>query len=167
MVLSFRSPCRAERHPLGLAWLWLETLMEIAFTAPKEYSEMLSQDIRYGLRTLAKNPAFAAIAVLTLALGIGANIAILSLRDSMVLHPLPYADSGRLVQIWEGEPRRGITNWESNAPDFLDWRRASRSFEQIAGYQATSTTLTGAGEPEQVNSARITANLLETLGIRP
>ena len=170
MVLAFRYRWQSEQRRsrlLGPLWLWLELVAEIVLTAPKEHFDMLHQDIRYALRMLAQNKAFTAIAILTLALGIGANAAIFSILDTMVLRPLPFADADRLVQIWEGDRRRGITNWESNAPDFQDWRHLSRSLEQIAGYQHASFARTGAGSPEQVDGARVTANFFDTLGVRP
>ena len=152
---------------LQVAWLWMELVAEVALTAPREHIEMLKHDLRYGLRTLAQNPAFTAVAVATLALGIGANTAIFSLLDAMVIHPLAFPEADRLVQIWEGDRQRGVTNWESNAPDFLDWRAQSRGFEQIAGYQHASFSLTESGDPDQVMGARVTANFFETLGVRP
>ena len=92
----------------------------------------LLQDLRFGLLMLAKNPGFTAVAVLTLALGIGANTAIFTVVNSVLLKPLPYPDSGRLVMLWESSPTRGFDQEKVSGPDFLDWRRQNDAFESIA-----------------------------------
>ncbi|HEY6186739.1 MAG TPA: ABC transporter permease [Pyrinomonadaceae bacterium] len=123
----------------------------------------LWQDMRYGVRLLIKRPAFTVIAVLTLALGIGANTAIFSVVNAVVLRPLPYAQPDRLVMIWEtmpGNDRRWV------APgNFIEWRRQSQAFEQIAAYSNASLNLTGEGEPEKLTGAAVTPNVFTTLGV--
>ncbi|HEX8140381.1 MAG TPA: ABC transporter permease [Pyrinomonadaceae bacterium] len=123
----------------------------------------LWKDVRYGLRLLLKRPAFTLIAVLTLALGIGANTAIFSVVNAVVLRPLPFAGPERLVMVWEtmpGNDRRSV------APgNFTDWQRQAQSFEQLAGYSSAALNLTGDGEPERVTGAAVTANIFKTLGV--
>jgi len=128
----------------------------------------LLQDIRYGLRVLAKNPGFSAVAVLTLALGIGANAAIFSVVDAVLLKPLPYKDSDRLVVVWEQNPERGWYRNIVSAANFLDWRRQNDVFTQMAAIDPQRAfNLTGTGRPEEVWGEQTTTNLFALLGVRP
>jgi len=126
----------------------------------------LLQDLRYGLRMLAKNPGFTAVAVLTLALGIGANTAIFSVVNAVLVRPLPYKDADRLVMLWSTKPREG---WRGQASplDFLAWRQESHSFESMAAIQPCSLNLTGRGEPIELFGGKISGGFFETLGIAP
>ncbi len=128
---------------------------------------MLFHNVRYTLRLLRKSPGFTAVAVLTLALGIGANTAVFSVVDAVMLRPLPYADPGRLVSLWEiNEQRQGTRN--SVAPaNLVDYVRANRSFDGLAGFASSSMSLTKAGAPEQLLGESVTWNLLATLGASP
>jgi predicted permease len=130
------------------------------------FLEILIQDLRYGLRMLAKSPGFTAAAVLTLALGIGANIAIFSVVNAVLVRPLPYRDAGRLVMLWSTEPKKG---WRGQASplDFVTWRHESRSFESLAAFEPNSRILTGRGEPVELSGGWISAGFFETLGIAP
>jgi predicted permease len=125
------------------------------------------QDLQVGLRMLIKNPSFTAIAVLTLALGIGANITIFSVINSVLLRPLPYAASERLVFLWSEAPRQNIKETSSAYANISDWREQNRSFEDLAVFDPTSVTLTGAAETQQVQSVRASANLFPLLGMAP
>lgn len=127
----------------------------------------LWQDIRYGLRSLLKGRGFTAIALLTLALGIGANSAIFSVVNAIVLRPLPYPNSERLMAIWGNLQRTGTAETEISAPEFTDFRQQAKGFEQIAAYSAAGVNLTGVAEPERLRGAIISANLFPTLGIAP
>jgi putative ABC transport system permease protein len=122
----------------------------------------LIQDLRYGLRTLRKNPGFTAIAVLTLALGIGANTAIFSVVNGVLLRPLPFRHPSRLVLIAEKSSFPVISTSREN---YLDWRDQSHSFEAMEATRSGSITLTGAGEPERLNVRMATAGLFPMLGI--
>ena len=126
----------------------------------------LVQDIRYGIRTLAKNPSFTAVAVLTLALGIGANTVIFSAVNAVLVRPLPYKDADRLVMLWSTKPKEG---WRGQASplDFVTWRAGSRSFRSMAAIRPCSAILTGRGEPVELMGGRISAAFFETLGIAP
>jgi putative ABC transport system permease protein len=123
----------------------------------------LWQDVRYGARLLLKRPGFTIIAVLTLALGIGANTAIFSVVNAVVLRPLPYSNPDRLLMMWEtmpGNDRRWV------APgNFVEWRKQAQSFEQIAAYSSASLNLTGEGEPERLTGSAVTSNVFATLGV--
>jgi putative ABC transport system permease protein len=124
------------------------------------------QDIRYGLRMLLKNPAFAAMAVLALALGIGANTAIFSVVNAVLVQRLPFEDPDRLVIVWEQSPRTGKTN-VVNPINFLEWQARNHSFERIAALVPTQLSLTGDGEPERVDGMLVSNGFFEILGIKP
>jgi putative ABC transport system permease protein len=119
--------------------------------------------MRYGVRLLLKRPGFTLIAVLTLALGIGANTAIFSVVNAVVLRPLPYASPDRLVMIWETMPGND-KRWVAPG-NFIDWRKQSQAFEQIAGYSNANLNLTGEGEPERLTGTAVTSNVFATLGV--
>jgi putative ABC transport system permease protein len=130
--------------------------------------DSIFKDIRYGLRSLLKRPGFTAIALIALALGIGANTAIFSLVNAVVLQPLPYPEPDRLVWMW-GNIRNG-GNRASVAPlDFLDFRSQNKTFEQLAasGSNPLSVNLTGGGEPERLTVSGITGNYFDAFGVRP
>jgi putative ABC transport system permease protein len=123
-------------------------------------------DLRYSLRTLRKMPGFTMVALLVLALGIGANTAIFSVVNSVLLRPLPYPGADRLALIWETDLKDGIKREGPSAPNFLDWKEQSQSFEDMALLEVGTGTLTGEGEPEQVIGLRVTTNFLSMLGAR-
>jgi putative ABC transport system permease protein len=123
-------------------------------------------DLRYSLRTLRKAPGFSVVAVAVLALGIGANTAIFSVVNSVVLRPLPYPRADRLALIWETDLKDGIKREGPSGPNFLDWREQSQSFEEMTLLEVGTGTLTGGGEPEQVVGLRVTTNFLSMLGAR-
>jgi putative ABC transport system permease protein len=123
------------------------------------------QDIRYGLRMLRKSPGFSVVAILTLALGIGANSAIFSIVNGVLLRPLPYRDPGRLTMVWEKNERGQPGN--ATFATYTDWKAMNHSFEELALYRSWGPTVTGAGEPEELSGLRVTNNYFRTLGIRP
>ena len=125
------------------------------------------QDIRYGLRQLRRNPGFTLVAVLTLALGIGANTAIFTVVDAVLLEPLPYKDPQRLVLVRERVPRILPEPVALPAPDVVTLERESHSFSAVGAFQNQQRDLTGGGAPERINVARVTANLFPLLGVRP
>jgi putative ABC transport system permease protein len=129
--------------------------------------ETLFKDIRYGIRSLLKYPGFTAIAVITLALGIGANSAIFSVVNSVLLRPLPYSDPDRLVQLWEASVKRGRSEIPASYPNFADWRDQNHVFTQVVAYSDWSFNLTGVGEPERIRSAIVSPPFFSTLGIKP
>ena len=130
--------------------------------------DTLSQDFRYALRMLFKKPGFTAIAVMTLAVGIGANTAIFSVVDAVLLRSLPYPDADRLVMLWSTMQAQGVPTSGSAMPDYREWRDQSQSFEGLGGFYYGDFNLSGANrEPARVQGAYITANLFPVLGIAP
>ncbi len=127
--------------------------------------ENLLQDLRFGIRMLLKNRGFATIAILVLAVGIGANTAIFSLVNSMLLRPLPYPDAGRLVML--SDMARPNSPSVMAYPRFLAWRSQNNIFEDVATYYNEGAALTGVAEPEKVQAVRISSNLLPMLGVAP
>ncbi len=125
----------------------------------------LGQDVRYALRQLRRNPGFALAAVLTLSLGIGATTAVFSVVDAVVLRPLKYADSSRLVMIDEWTP--GVGSIPVNGLHFQEWLRTARSFDRIALIGGLNVNVTDSSEPERIQSARVSPELFPLLGIQP
>src|SRR5919197_1491600 len=108
--------------------------------------ETLLQDLRYGARLLAKQPGFTLVAVGVLALGVGANTAIFSVVNAVLLRPLPYPESERLVQVWESRPRQNMKRIEIAPHEFINWEEQSHSFEQMAAFDLVSYNMTGSDE---------------------
>jgi predicted permease len=129
--------------------------------------DTLSKDVRYGVRSLLKRPAFTVIAVITLGIGIGANAAIFSTINALLLKPLPFADTNRVVALWDKVPSRGVERNEVTVANYLDWRARSSSFEQLGIYRWWSTNLTGGESPERVQGFQVTANFLDVVGVKP
>jgi predicted permease len=128
--------------------------------------ESFYADVRYGLRILRKNPGFATIAILTLALGIGANTAIFSVVQGVLLAPLPYSEPERLVMVWQYNlTLKHVIS--VSYPDYLDWQRDARSFQQMAAFDSQDRNLTAPGTPEHLNGEEISSDFLSTLGIMP
>ncbi|MGA2589696.1 MAG: ABC transporter permease, partial [Bryobacteraceae bacterium] len=126
----------------------------------------LLRDLRYSLRALRKMPGFTIVALLVLALGIGANTAIFSVVNAVLLRPLPYPGADRLALIWETDLKDGIKREGPSGPNFLDWKEQSQSFEEMGLLEVGTGTITGEGEPEQVTGLRVTTNFLSMLGAR-
>jgi len=126
--------------------------------------QTLLQDIRFGARVLWRSPGMTLAVILALALGIGANTAMFSVIDALVLHPLRYPNPSELVVIWDTDPQGQIRG--SASGNFLDWRKA-KSFSSVAGWAASTYTLTGLDRPLQIYGARVTAAFFTTLGVKP
>jgi putative ABC transport system permease protein len=131
--------------------------------------QTLWQDLRYGARLLFKKPGFTLIALTTLSLGIGANSAIFSVVNSVLLREAPYQEPHRLVMVWSDRPqlqaRTGMTEFPVSAADFTDWRDQSQSFEQIAAFHSQSFSITGGDDPQLLGGVRASANLFALLGV--
>jgi predicted permease len=127
--------------------------------------ETFLQDVRYGFRMLIKSPGFAIVAVITLALGIGANTAIFSVVNGVLLNPLPFPDANRIVVLFQD--KQNFPKGSISYPNFLDWQADNRSFESMAAYRWTSGDITGVAEPESVHGQRISASFFPILGVNP
>jgi putative ABC transport system permease protein len=136
-------------------------------TGPRGVVETLWQDIRYGARTLGRSPGFTAVAVLTLALGVGANTAIFTVVNAVVLRPLPFPQPERLIRVWESNPEKGWPQFSASHPTFLDWRARAQSFERLAAQTGTGFTRTSGGDAEIIRALAVTSDLLPTLGVNP
>src|SRR5580704_10431190 len=124
-----------------------------------------SQDFKYGVRMLVKNPGFALVAVLTLALGIGANTAIFSVVNVLILNPLPFANPQQLVAVYWKTPQ--FDQGSITFPNFLDWQKQNHTFSAMAAYRGSDFSLTGSGEPERLHGQQISAEFFSSLGIAP
>src|SRR5882762_1775735 len=123
-------------------------------------------DLRYGARMLLKQPGFTLLAVITLALGIGANTAIFSVVNAVLLRPLPFKESEQLVMVWnKGAEAAGGDRTPLCVADLLDWRAQNRSFESVGAFQNGFFNYTGGEIPEQVRGAGVTSNFLSVLGV--
>ncbi|HKP87944.1 MAG TPA: ABC transporter permease [Blastocatellia bacterium] len=129
--------------------------------------ETLLQDIRYALRTLLKKPSFAVIVILALAIGIGANTAIFSVVNAILLRPLPYKNPDRLAMVWMNNPKLGVDQDWHSYPNYADYKEQTQTFEDMAAFNDRSFNLTGTGEPVRVMGAWTTANLFDILGVEP
>ncbi|MGC1436610.1 MAG: ABC transporter permease [Terriglobales bacterium] len=132
--------------------------------------QTLLQDLRYGLRILWKSPGFTLVAILTLALGIGANTAIFSIVNSVLLRPLPFPQPDQLVSLNEKDMRSDLQAGalvNTSYPDFFDWRSQNHVFENMAAFRYTSYTLTGTGTPLHIDAEIVTAEFFTVLGVPP
>src|SRR4051794_27087929 len=128
---------------------------------------MMPMDLRDALRGFARHPGFAAAAVLSLAVGVGANSAIFSVASALLLRPLPYPEPSRLVILWNRSPGLGVAeDWFSTA-QYLDIKQAASSLEQTAIAYGANESLAGDGEPERISTVRVSSNLLPMFGARP
>jgi putative ABC transport system permease protein len=125
------------------------------------------QDLRYGLRVLKKQPVFTVIAVLILALGIGANTAIFSVVNTVLLRPLPYKQADKLVYIWTTQPQRGWDRMSTSYPDLRDWKERNQVFEDIGIFSTSGHNLTGGDEAEAIQVSAISSNVFQLLGVSP
>ena len=129
--------------------------------------EDMWQDLRYAVRMLLKQPVFTLAAVLTLSLGIGANTAIFTIINAVLLRPLPFDDPGRLVVVWQTNPQRDSFQGLVSPPDLGDWQRQCRSLEQLAAFMPRGVSLTGVADPEHLPGSHVSANLFPLLGVEP
>lgn len=162
--MSGEEALRAARVDMGS----MEAVKEAVRSAGWEsHLEALWQDLRYGARVLAKSPGFMALAVLTLALGIGANTAIFSVIDAVLLNPLPYRKASRLVMIWEQNRERGWFHNIVSAANFLDWRKQNHVFARMAAIDEATYDVSGTGEPMEVQGEQVSADFFSVLGVHP
>ncbi len=129
--------------------------------------EMFWQDLRYGARMLLKAPSVSIVATIALALGIGANTAIFSVVNAVLLRPLPFANAGQLMSVYESDSTRGQVRGSVSYPNFADWREQNQVFERLASYHSSDFTLTGRGDSARLQGAVVNADLFPLLGVAP
>src|SRR5499426_3182546 len=156
--LTWRTKLDLLRRSLGACW-------DALLLQPKRLEDEMFQDLRYGVRMLLKNPGFTAGVVLTLALGIGANAALFSVVNGVLLNPLPFPQPEQLVSLYQRTPN--VAAGSIPYPNFLDWQRENETLSALAVSRQSSFALVGAGEAELVRGQRCTANLFAVLGVKP
>jgi putative ABC transport system permease protein len=163
MTRVFRDRCQRE----GALRVTFEAIPDLAITAWRQHMDTLRQDVLYTFRTLRKNPGFALVAFLTLALVIGANTTVFSVVNGVLLQPLPYGDPGRLVQLYEKRPRQGRVRNPVSAPDFVDWQKQNAVFEGMAALTGNAFTLGGDSGPELIRGGSVSPNFFQMLHVEP
>lgn len=144
-----------------------QTKEECRDVGSAHFVETLFQDVRYSLRQLRRSPGFTVIAILTLALGIGANAVIFSAVNSVLLRPLPYPNPNRLVQIWSTNPHTNRWGEWVSYPDFVDWRAQNKVFEGLVAYRTWLTNITGGDHPEALFTVLASSSLFSVLQTQP
>lgn len=144
---------------------WLASFFEVLLNAAAVHWDILRQDLRYTARTLWRTPGFTLVAILVVALGIGANTAVFSVVDYVLIRPLPFHDSDRLVKLWEHPP--GYARTELSPADYRDWKRMNTVFAGMGALVPASMNLVGQGDPERVEACLVTADVLPLLGVQP
>jgi putative ABC transport system permease protein len=152
---------------MGLWRLWWETAKGIFTTAPREHLSMLRQDSAFALRMMAKNVGFTIAAIVVLGLGIGANTAIFSVVNAVLLKPLPYEHGERLLLLRQGTSRAGQLGRTVSVPELLDYRRQNRSLDALVEYHNMQFILLGRNEPERVETGVVSWNFFDVLGVKP
>jgi putative ABC transport system permease protein len=152
--------------PLDFLKLWWETFVGIFRTAPREHWDILRQDCAYAARMLAKSPGFTVTAVLTLALGIGANTAIFSVVHSVLLRPLPYQDGQQLIFIRQQAEKVGMPDIQFSVHEVNDYREQNSTLSGLVEYHGMSFTLFGHGDPERVSTGVVSANYFDVFGVK-
>lgn len=170
MASLFRTRCVDEMYASGfpgLFLLWLQVLVDIAITAPKEHYFMLVQDIRYAFRSLRKSSGFTTAAVLCLALGIGASTAIFSIVNAVLLKPLPYRDAKNYARVYTEFPSAKLSRFWFSPPEFRNMRRFNRSWDQIEAWATGGASLQGGDRPLRVNICYLSGGMMPMLGVAP
>lgn len=151
----------------GTLRLWWETIAGIFRTAPAEHWAMFRQDAGFALRMMRKNPGFSLAAVLTLGLGIGANSAIFSAVNAVLLRPLPYEHGDRLITVQQHGAREGLFDQPFSVPEIVDYRTQSRSLDALVEYHQMNFILLGRSEPERVDTGVVSWNYFDVFGMKP
>jgi hypothetical protein len=151
-------------NKLELLWRSLGAFRDALWLQKLRWEDDMIQDLRYSVRMLLKKPGFTLIAIATLALGIGANTALFSVVNAVLLRPLPYQEPDRLVILWEQGSRMEMS---VAYPNFVDWRDRNQVFEKIAAFRRESFNLTGTGEAERLNGRMVSADFFATFSKQP
>jgi putative ABC transport system permease protein len=155
---------RGESGGLAVVALWAGAIADVVATALRVHVDHLRQDLQYALRSARRAPGFTATSILVAAIGSGAATATISMADHVLVRPLPFSDSERVVKIWESH--LGYSRLEASPANYRDWRDTSRSFEAMAAFHGVSANLVGVGEPVRLDGAAVTAGLIPMLGIK-
>ena len=165
MCRIFSERRRRSSGPLGILALWLEAPFDVVSNALRVHYDLLRQDVSHMLRAHARAPGLALTAIVVTALGIGANTAVFSITDQVLIRPLPFPDSERLVKLWQRE--EGYSRMELSPSNYRDWKEMSSSFEAMAAFFGMSLNLVGRGEPVGVEVGIVEPELFPILGVQP
>jgi putative ABC transport system permease protein len=149
---------------LGVWLLFARVLADTIANAARVHGDIAQQDLKYAFRSLRRTPGFTFTAIIVAALGIGATTATFTIADHVLLRPLSFPESDRLVKLWENQPSRGYSRMEASPPTYLDWKRLSTSFDGMAAYTPITANLIGVGDPERLDGAFITGDGFQVLG---
>ena len=152
---------------MGFFKLWAETISGMFRTAPREHWDIFRQDCAYAFRVMRSNKGFTAIAVLTLALGIGANTAIFSVVHSVLIRPLPYTQGQQLIFIRQQAKKINVDDMGWSVPEIMDFRAQNQTLSSLVEYHVMSFTLFGHGDPDRVKTAVVSWNYFDMFGVKP
>ena len=158
---------REAAGPLGRAAAGAAAILDVFSTSARVHADILRQDLHFAARSLRRTPAFSLTVVGVAALGIGATTATFTVTDHVLMRPLPFQEPERLVKLWQDQSARGCSRVELSPANYRDWKRMATSFTRMGAYRTTSVNLLGDGEPERLDGAAVTADLLPLLGVRP
>jgi putative ABC transport system permease protein len=167
MTLVFVDRLRGETHNVRRLFAALGALTSIAMDAPGQHIQVLAQDLRLAFRLLNREKWFAAVAIGTIAIGIGASSAVFSVGKSLLVDALPYRDAERATMVWVSNPRQGFDRDFTSYPRLVDWRANSRQIETFAAYSIREPVMTGVGDPEQVRVVRATPEFFHVVRAEP
>ena len=149
---------------VGRIALMIRAVFDTVLNASRVHIDITRQDLRYAFRSLRRTPGFTITAIIVAALGIGATTAAFSVADHVLLRPLPFHDSERLVKLWQTQASRGYSRLEPSPPNYLDWKRLATSFSGVEAYSETAATLLGGGEPQRISGQLVTRGAFTLLG---
>ncbi len=167
MHAVFRQRRRSASNIFALTLLWLEVLADVLCNAAAAHFDLLFQDLRYALRTFRRSPGFALTAIAIAAIGIGATTAAFTMVDYSLIRPLPFAHQERMVRLYADHSPLGGRFWDLSPGIYREWKRNSTSFETMGAYAGLSVNLTGQGDPQTLDGARVTSEILPMLGVQP
>lgn len=167
MCAIFARRRREARGPLGLLLLWPSALADVTLNALHAHADVLRQDLAFTARALRRSPGFAATAIAVITLGVGATTAAFSITDHILFRPLPFAEPERLVKLWQNQTAKGYSRMELSPANYRDWKRMSRSFEDMGVYGENACNLGGDGEPARLEGKWMSVEMFRILGVPP
>ena len=163
----WRVVAQRQRDGEGGLALWIPTIGDTLVSAAQTHWDLMRQDLAYALRAFRRTPGFTATVLIVAALGIGVNTAAFSLTDHVLLRPLPYAEPSRLVALWQNQIARGYPRLEVSPPNYRDWKAMTTSYAGMAAHTVRAMNLVGEGQPQRLEGADVTAELMPLLGVKP